>query len=303
MRCSCLLYAFLLLVVTGSAQAQDETAVYANIRSTDVKIPSRGVQIPGTLVVPATNVAGPVPYILMAHGHGASRDEGGGFREVAEALAARGIASVRVDFPGCGESDESFRHNNLGNMLADLRAARDYADLQPEIDGSRAGLLGFSMGGRLTTLLATEQHDFDAMVLWSPAVQNGASREANDFGGDAAYAEMRALAERDGFAPYTTSWGKEMELGPQWFSDLESTRPMDALGSFEGSLLVVYGTEDEVVLPATSRAAVVAAAKSRKVESVAINGGTHDLGFYSEHPAHREEVLESTVEFLLAELR
>jgi len=63
----------------------------------------------------------------MAHGHGGNRDEAGGFTRMAEALAQRGIASVRMDFPGCGDSQEPFTQNNLGNMVKDLLAARDFA--------------------------------------------------------------------------------------------------------------------------------------------------------------------------------
>ena len=292
----------LLLANFSLATAQEHPAERFDIDTNDVWINSRGGAIPATFVAPVDAGQRPIPYVLMAHGHGASRDEGGGFAEVATLLARRGIASIRIDFPGCGDSRESFRLNNLTNMLLDLKAAREYVLSQPGIDDAAAGLLGFSMGGRLTTLLAAEQRDFKTMVLWSPAVQNGASREAADFGGDDAYAALRALAEREGFAPFTTSWGKALELAPQWFDDLESTRPLDALQAFQGALLVVYGSDDVVVPPATSRAAIGAAINSSKVRSRTIDGGTHDLGFYSEHPEHRAQVVASTVAFFIAEL-
>ena len=58
-----------------------------------------------------------------------------------------------MDFPGCGDSIESFANNNLGHMTADLLAARDFAIDQPDIDVERVGLFGWSMGGRLVLLL------------------------------------------------------------------------------------------------------------------------------------------------------
>jgi hypothetical protein len=64
---------------------------------------------------------------------------------IAEGLASRGIASIRVDFPGCGDSVESFAINNLTNMLADIKASRDYALSGPNIDRERVGIHGFSI--------------------------------------------------------------------------------------------------------------------------------------------------------------
>ena len=93
---------------------------------------------------------------------------------VAEALAKEGIASIRMDFPGCGDSTEPFTNNNLTNMLADLQAGREYAVANAAIDPERIGLLGYSMGGRLVSLLSEIDPTYKAMTVWAPAVSNGA---------------------------------------------------------------------------------------------------------------------------------
>ena len=49
--------------------------------------------------------AGPFPAVLMLHGFGSSRDEVGGmYAAEAAALASAGIASLRIDFRGFGQS-------------------------------------------------------------------------------------------------------------------------------------------------------------------------------------------------------
>ena len=47
-----------------------------------------------------------------------------------------------MDFPGCGDSTESFAENNLSNMLADLKAARDFAVGRAAVDPDRIGYVG-----------------------------------------------------------------------------------------------------------------------------------------------------------------
>jgi len=82
-------------------------------------------ELPAIFTVP--RVAGKYPLVVMAHGHGGTKDENGGFTAIAETLAARGIATIRMDFPGSGASTEPFIQNNLTNMIADVAAARAYA--------------------------------------------------------------------------------------------------------------------------------------------------------------------------------
>ena len=270
--------------------------------SIDTAYESRGVSVPATLVSPATRSGESVPLIVMAHGHGGSRVEGGSFPRVAAELAELGIASIRMDFPGCGDSTESFVENNLSNMLMDLQAARIFAENQVDIDETRVGLLGYSMGGRLVSLLSEIDPSYRVMATWAPAVSNDAETKAGDPGGTDEYNAMKMQAEKNGFAIQTTPWGTELELGARWFTDMEELRPQAALAKFSGPILVVYGDEDAVVPPAIAAAAASAAINSREVVSVVIPTATHGLGFYTNRPEIANQVVETTVNFLAERL-
>lgn len=50
--------------------------------------------------------------VVLCHGFGDYRD-GFVLPQLAEALARRGLGSLRIDLPGCGESEGTFRYANM----------------------------------------------------------------------------------------------------------------------------------------------------------------------------------------------
>ncbi len=266
----------------------------------EVSFESRGTSVPATYVRPAADVAGPFPVVVMAHGHGGTRDEAGGFRRLADALARRGIATIRPDFPGCGQSREPFTDNNLSNMMADARAALAYARQRPDIDPGRAGIVGYSMGARVAMLLLPD--GFEAAVLWAPVGLDGPDAIFPFVGGRATYTELRDRAHGTGITTLVTPWGQQQTLGRQWFDDLEGYRPMAALHSYNGALLVISGAADGIIGPDIGRAVAAAATSSDSARLEIVPGAGHGLGFYDDDPAVSERVIQATADFLVAEL-
>lgn len=289
---------FALFIIAGCADDAPDAAREYAILSTDTTMRSRGVEVPVTLVVPEGAEGERFPLVVIAHGHGGSRWEGGAFPMLAESLAKTGIASVRVDFPGCGDSTEPFTKNNLSNMLLDLQVARAYAVANAPVDDDRVGLLGYSMGARVVTLLSEIDPSYKAMAIWAPAVTNGAMRNVTEFGGQHSYEMLKLTAEDTGVAEYTTRWGTNLQLGYRWFEDMERSMPLDAIAKYEGPLLVLYGDADEVVPAAIPKSAIAAATSSSEVVEVAIPTARHGLGFYTERPEIAAQVIAATTEFL-----
>ena len=265
--------------------------------ATETTIGSRGAAIPATFVHPVSDVGPNVPLVVMAHGHGGTREEAGGFTRVAKALADEGIASIRVDFPGCGDSTEPFTANTVTNMLADIRASRDFAERQARIDARRVGILGYSMGGRLAVLATRDEH-YAAVALWAPAATDGIESMVDFLGGRTAYERLRAEAETAGFAVFDTPWGARQQLSLTWFSDLETSKPLSAVRQFEGALLVLYGSNDEAIDPGIPQAVVAGAGQSRPLVEEAVHGAGHGLGFYDSNPETAADVVARTVRFL-----
>lgn len=298
-RSTLFLYWWLMGLVgcSGATQIKQGPA----IESQDVWIPSRGVEIPATITFPKEH-DGKLPLVLLIHGHGGTRHEAGGFTRIADGLAKSGVSSIRMDFPGCGDSRESFAKNNLTNMLEDIEAAERYANSVLTVDQDRLALVGFSMGGRLAVLHAKDNSRFDVMAMWAPAVVDGATDMVKFLGGRPEYDRLRAQAKKEGFAPFTTFWGQDQKLGYQWFTDLEKSRPMSAIGEFRGALFVLYGDLDDVIVPAVSEAAVAGATQARTKRSYVVKGADHGLGLFNDDHNSSRQAVDQTVKFLLSEL-
>ncbi len=272
------------------------------VHSVDTTVTSRGVAVPVTWTWPAAaDAENPVPLAVLIHGHGGERHEAGGFTRVARMLGEQGIASIRMDLAGSGDSGEAFRHNNLATMQADVLAAQRFAVDSGRVDPERIALVGFSMGGRVAALLAADA-TYSAMVMWAPAVLNGASDMIDMVGGTGAWVDLKAEAARQGFAAYTTFWGQEQELGARWFADMENSQPMDALKDYSGALLFIHGTADDVIDPDVSRRAVDAARSASSAELRLIDGADHGFGLFSDPDPHSEKLVSATVDFLVAQL-
>lgn len=282
---------------TAGAKTRDTGVV-----SRDLWIPSRDTYVPATLTQPAASGEQPLALVLLIHGHGGTRHEARGFTRVAEALAALGIASVRMDFPGCGDSVEPFYRNNLSNMITDVKNVRAFIQQQIAVDPLRTGLLGFSMGGRVAIHLTESDPDLQTLALWAPSAEDGADSLMRYVGGADRWAAMKLQAAQDGFAPFTTFWGQQQQLGPAWFSDLEASRPQTALAAYKGSVMVLYGDQDQVISPAAAAAVTRITTNAQRRERHVIRGADHGLGLFDDDQTSATEVVTRTVEFLASEL-
>ena len=292
-----ILPAILLAIVASTSYAADYEFV-----SVDTFVESRGVQVPVTWTYPKGEQGQKFPLVVMAHGHGGSRKEAGSFDRVANGLAAHGFATIRMDFPGCGDSNEPFTQNNLGNMLADILASRDFAVAQSQVDRGRVGLFGWSMGGRLVLMLSDRNDEFDAIATWAPSASPGAGSMIDFLGGPEAFVASKARAEAEGYVPFTTRWGQDQQLGLKFFTDMEESRPLDQVKHFEGSLFVLYGDRDDVVLPEVAESVVSAATNAVEVVRYTVKGADHGLGVFSNEPGYTDQAVNQTIGFFAGRL-
>ncbi|WP_412062264.1 alpha/beta hydrolase family protein [Rubrivirga sp. IMCC45206] len=159
----------LALAFVAGASAQD---AYSESPITFDTAP--GVTLAATLTVPAGD--GPFPGVVLVSGSGLQDRDGGpdspGFpagyrmyRDIAHALAARGVASLRYDERGAGESTAGEEPDAVTSYdyAQDAAAAARVLDARPEIGW--VGIVGHSEGGAIAPLVATAEPAVDGVVM------------------------------------------------------------------------------------------------------------------------------------------
>lgn len=130
-----------------------------------------GLLLSGTLTLP-DDAEWPVAAVVTITGSGRQdRDEQmvsndyRPFREIADTLSRRGIATLRLDDRGVNASDPGPEGATSADLAEDIRAALDYLREREEIDRDRLALVGHSEGGVIAPMVAAADPDVAAVVL------------------------------------------------------------------------------------------------------------------------------------------
>jgi dipeptidyl aminopeptidase/acylaminoacyl peptidase len=150
----------------------------------EVTVQAKGFTLAGTLLLPKTG-KGPFPAVITITGSGQqTRDEAlqlpglenyKPFRQVAETLASRGIAVLRVDDRGVGKSKgfETLTTATSTDFANDVRAQVDYLRSRGDIDPARIALVGHSEGGIIAPMVAATDPRIRALVLMAGTGKRG----------------------------------------------------------------------------------------------------------------------------------
>ncbi|MFJ8252970.1 alpha/beta hydrolase [Streptomyces sp. NPDC094466] len=220
--------------------------------------------------------------VLLVHGGGVTREEGGFFGRLAGGLAEAGIASLRFDLRGHGESEGRQEELTLSMILNDIRVM--LAHLREATGATEITLLGASFGGGLCAYYAAKRPDaVDRLVLFNPQLNyKQRTIDSRSYWTDDVINE-EAAAELDGrgalqFTP-TLRHGRPMLNEVFWLE------PHEALGEVRAPTLIVHGTADTLVPFESSQDAV--SRFTAPVQLVPVDGSQHGFAVHDD-PQYRQ---------------
>ena len=279
------------------------TLLQPNTNPKNIEIPGTRGNIPATIQLPAKSARGEeLPLVVLCHGFTGNRQGDGHFAPLAEDLVAHGIATVRLDFAGCGDSTEPYANYTLANMAADVDSVIGY--MQATYGTGKTALVGHSMGGRLASLYPQlGQYPVTALALWSPA--NGTGLQGLEFLSIDNFAAVEELAARADAEGSVAAWG--VELSAAYIDGMRDSDPNAALQESGLPVLLTYSGNERILSDTTqteTKAAVESLPDGQVVLNLFVNG---DHNYTSEDPATNTQLdadlRQVTVDFLTSNLQ
>lgn len=192
-----------------------------------------GEILAGLLETPLENVS-IARYALFAHCFTCGKDIAAASR-ISRALAARGIAVLRFDFTGLGNSDGDFANSNFSSNVSDLVAAAKKlgSDYQPP-----QLLIGHSLGGAAVLAAA---HLLDSVKA---VVTIGAPSTAHHV--EHLLRQEADVIKQAGEAVVGIG-GRDFRIKKQLLDDIGQHNSTEQIGELNKALLVFHSPIDNVV--------------------------------------------------------
>ncbi len=219
-----------------------------------------GQRLSGELQLPAGEV---VAYALFAHCFTCSRNSRAA-RGISASLAQHGIATLRFDFTGLGDSEGEPSELSFARDVADIAAAADFLRAR---DRAPSLLIGHSLGGA-AVLAAAEQIEESVAVatIGAPA---DPEHLATMLG------ESFPMIAETGEAEIQLG-GRPVRIRQRFLDELENWCNEERIAALGKALLIFHSPQDLIVSIDNAREIYLAARHPKSF--VSLDGADHMLG-------------------------
>lgn len=191
---------------------------------------SQGVELSGLLETPESGIR---CYALFAHCFTCGKDIAAASR-ISRALTRHGIAVLRFDFTGLGNSDGDFSNTNFSSNIQDLLAAVNFLRIRyqaPQL------LVGHSLGGAAVLAMAGKVPEASAVVTIGSPYR--ADHVLKNFSASLEQIESEGVAE-------VSLGSRRFRIRKQFLDDLEHHSAQD-MARLKKALLILHAPGDSVV--------------------------------------------------------
>ena len=220
------------------------------------------------------------PAVILVHGFGVEKTEGGMFDDVAKGLTQNNFLVYRFDFSGCGESEGDYSKTSLTKLIKDLRYIIDFVKKQPKVDANKLALVGMSFGTNVAVGLNAPE--IKSYVLLGSV--------ANP------YEVLKNLFKQYTFNPEgesfrITSEGKNVKMGPQFWKDLSNYNIPKSISEIYKPICIIHGEKDSAAPLEKAKIFYENANEPKKL--VVVKNSDH--GFYQ--PNERSEMVKELTDW------
>lgn len=203
-----------------------------------VQIQSSHVQLAATLHLPVNQQQeGKYPLVIICHGFVGNRiGVNRLFVKAAREFSSHGLAVLRFDYEGCGESPGEYGSYEFGRFIQQTKDVIDYGTNIPGVDKDHIILLGHSLGGAVAALTASEDKRIKKLMMW--AAVGHPFHDIVQIIGQSEY-------DRTKIVPYIDHEG--YGLTNHFLSSLQRYSPLEQCKTFHGDVFLAHGTNDEVI--------------------------------------------------------
>ena len=181
------------------------------------------------------------PLVILLHGFTANKEHDL-LKTLADDLESEGIATIRFDFNGHGQSEGNFQDMTVLNEIEDAKKVYDYVSKLSEV--TSISIAGHSQGGVVTSMVAGElgTDKVKAIALMAPAA---VLRE------DA----LRGILQGAAYDPINPPKYVEIDkgdrghfkVGREYIKAAQTLPIYETSIAYQGSACLVHGTGDVVV--------------------------------------------------------
>ena len=251
---------------------------------TPVVFECKGQQLVGMFHVPEGK--GRFPTALLLHGFTGTKVEAHKlFVKLARALVDHGIATLRFDFRGSGDSAGEFQDLTIRSEVADALEAIKFLARHEQVNARRLGLVGLSLGAAVASyVVAREKTRVKSLALWAPVADGAGILD------DLSTPDAVASLAQTGI----TDFGGHL-VGVQFIRQFADMKPLREIVKSKCPVLLIHGQQDQTV-PAEHAELYERAVRSAKrlVKKVIVEDADHT---FNKH-LWESRVIAETVDWL-----
>lgn len=222
------------------------------------------------------------PTVLLVHGFGVTKEEGGMFDELAKNLAESGFLVYRFDFSGRGESEGDYSKTSLSKQKSDLSKILEFVKSQEKVDIANIGILAQSFGTPVTVALMPKVKTIILMgSIAHPPIVSGNPAKWEIF-------------DKDGISKKVKPSGEVIFIKSQFWKDMDNYNLLDSITKIQCPILFIHGSLDDRV-PMSEMEEYFEKVNEPK-EKMIIEGADHGLR------PHRDKMYKIAVDWFKKQL-